>query len=396
MRITPAVELEYRCKQLQQQMAKAGLDAVIILQNSDLFYFTGSIQSGNLYVPLHGQPIYMVRRDAGRARMESGLREVVPFVSMREIPRILAEYGYPVPARIGLELDVLPVNLYERYCAVFPAAAFSDATPIIRLVRMIKSHYEIHILKDAADQADKVYRRAREVIRPGMTDIELAAELEYTARKDGHLGLLRMRAFNGDLLFGHTFSGTDSAVPTYTDTPLGGIGLSPAFGQGASWKRIEPNEPIIVDIAGSFDGYLVDQTRIFAVGGLSDRLRKGYDDMLRIEERMAVMVPERPTWGAVYEECLAMAIEMGYGDQFMGVKGSQVSFVGHGIGVEVDEYPFLARGFNDMTMEPGMVFAFEPKLVFAGEGAAGIENTFYLSEEGLKRLTYSDEKLVIL
>src|SRR5512138_1694430 len=135
MRITPATELEHRCSRLQQQMAAAGLDAVIIVQNADLFYFTGSIQSGNLYVPVHGQPIYMVRRDAGRARMESGLREVVPFVSMRDVPRILAEYGYPEPARIGLELDVLPVNLYERYRATFPAATFSDATPLIRLVR---------------------------------------------------------------------------------------------------------------------------------------------------------------------------------------------------------------------------------------------------------------------
>ncbi|HEY6006989.1 MAG TPA: Xaa-Pro peptidase family protein [Geobacteraceae bacterium] len=396
MRITPATELEHRCSRLQQQIAAAGLDAVIIVQNADLFYFTGTIQSGNLYVPVHGQPLYMVRRDAGRARMESGLKEVIPFGSMRDIPRILGEYGYPVPTRIGLEFDVLPVNFHERYRAVFPAAAFSDATPLIRRVRMIKSHYEIHILKDAADQVDKVYRRAREVIRAGMTDIELAAELEYTARHNGHLGLIRMRAFNGEMVFGHVFSGADAAVPTYTDTPLGGMGLSPAFGQGASWKRIERHEPIIVDFAGSFDGYLVDQTRIFAIGGLSDRLRRGYDDMLRIEERMLTLAAERPAWGRIYDECLALAEQMGYGDQFMGIKGSQVSFVGHGIGIEVDEYPFLARGFNDLTLEPGMVFAFEPKLVFPGEGAVGIENTFYLADEGVKRLTHSDEELVIL
>jgi Xaa-Pro dipeptidase len=396
MRITPAVELEHRCKQLQLRMAEEGLDAVIILQNADLFYFTGTIQSGNLYVPAHGQPLYMVRRDAGRARMESGLKEVIPFGSMRDIPRILAQYGYPAPARIGMELDVLPVNFYERYRRVFPSAAFSDATPLIRLVRMIKSHYEIHILKDAADQVDKVYRRAREVLRPGMTDIELAAELEHTARVNGHLGLIRMRAFNGEMLFGHTFSGADGAVPAYTDTPLGGMGPSPAFGQGASWKRIERNEPVVIDFAGSFDGYLVDQTRVFAVGGVSDRLRRGHDDMLRIQERMTAMAAECPAWGRIYDECLQMAVQMGYADHFMGGRGAQVSFIGHGIGVEVDEYPFLARGFDDMTLAPGMVFAFEPKLVFPGEGAVGIENTFYLSEEGLKRLTHSDEELVIL
>jgi Xaa-Pro dipeptidase len=87
---------------------------------------------------------------------------------------------------------------------------------------------------------------------------------------------------------------------------------------------------------------------------------------------------------------------MGYADNFMGAAGAQVSFIGHGLGVEIDEYPFIARGFNQQELEIGMVFAFEPKVVFPGEGAIGIENTFYLSNEGLKRLTHSSDELVIL
>jgi len=396
MRLTPATELEYRCKKLQERMAADGLDAVIIVQNADLFYFTGSVQSGSLYVPVHGQPLYMVRKDAARARMESGLREVIPFNSMKDIPAILAAHGYPEPRRIGMELDVLPVNFFERYRRVYPHAVFCDATPLIRRVRMIKSHYEIHIMKDAADQVDRVYRRAKEAIREGMTDIELAAELECCARKIGHQGPIRMRAFNGEMFIGHTFSGTDSAVPTYMDTPLGGMGPSPAFGQGASFKPIAPHEPIIVDFAGSVDGYIVDQTRIFAIGGLPDRLRRAYDDMLLIQERMKELAVPGITWGRLYDECLALALEQGYADSFMGAGGSQVSFIGHGVGVEVDEYPFIARGFDDMVLETGMAFAFEPKVVFPGLGAIGIENTFYLSNDGLKQLTYSSEELVIL
>lgn len=396
MRITPAEELAYRCKRLQHYMVEEGLDAVIMLQNADLFYFTGTVQTGNLYVPAEGEPLYMVRKDFMRARMECGLKEVVPFSSMKDIPALLAGYGYPVPARIGMELDVLPVNFFGRYQKVFPAARFSDATPVIRKVRMIKTHYEIHLLQDAANQVDKVNSRVKEVVREGMTDLELAAELEYTARREGHQGLVRMRAFNGEMVYAHVFSGADTAVPAYLDTPLGGMGLNPSFGQGAGYNRIERNEPIIVDFAGSFDGYLVDQTRIFAIGGLSDKLKKGYEDMLKIQERMMVLAPERPTWGRIYEECLDLAVELGYAESFMGRKGAQVSFIGHGLGIEIDEYPFLAKGFNDMTLEPGMVFAFEPKVVFPGEGAIGIENTFYLTESGLKQLTFSDQKLIIL
>lgn len=396
MRITPTSELEYRFRKLQQHMAVEGLDAIIIVQNADLFYFTGTIQSGNLYVPLEGEPLYMVRKDFLRARMESGLREVVPFSSMKDIPMVLANHSYPQPKRIGMELDVLPVNFFERYRNVFRQGEFIDATPLIRKVRMIKTHYEIHILKDAACQVDKVCRRAREIIREGMSDLDLAAELEFTARKEGHQGLLRMRAFNAELFYAHIFSGADSAVPAYMDTPLGGVGPSPAFGQGAGYKKIRRNEPIIVDFAGCLDGYMVDQTRVFAIGGISDRLKRGYEDMLLVQERMMALADNRATWGEIYEECLALAVDQGYADSFMGNKGAQVSFIGHGIGIEIDEYPFLARGFKEMTLETGMVFAFEPKVVFPGEGAIGIENTFYLTDHGLKPLTYSDQELGIL
>jgi Xaa-Pro dipeptidase len=396
MRLTPATELEYRCKKLQAYMLSESLDAVIIVQNADLFYFTGTVQSGNLYVPASGQPLFMVRREAGRARMESGLKEVIPFGSIKDIPAILVQYGYSAPKRIGMELDVLPVNFYERYRTLYPNADFIDATPLIRKVRMIKSHYEIHLMKDAADQVDRVYRRAREIIRIGMTDLDVAAELEYTARKDGHQGLVRMRGFNSDICYGQIFSGTDSAVPSYLDSPLGGMGLNPSFGQGAGLKRIEPNEPVIIDFAGCVDGYLSDQTRVFSIGELPDRLRRAYDDMLKIQELMIQTVEVGMSWGALYDVCFNRAVDMGYADSFMGANSSQVSFIGHGLGVEIDEYPFIARGFNQMSLETGMVFAFEPKAVFPGEGAIGIENTFYMSNEGLKRLTHSSDELVIL
>jgi Xaa-Pro dipeptidase len=229
-----------------------------------------------------------------------------------------------------------------------------------------------------------------------MTDLDVAAELEYTARTQGHQGLIRMRGFNSDICYGQIVSGVDSAVPAYSDTPLGGMGLNPSFGQGAGLKRIEAHEPVIIDFAGCVDGYLSDQTRVFSVGAPSDRMMKAYDDMMEIQALMARNVAVGMNWGALYDICLTTARDMGYGDNFMGALGSQVSFVGHGLGIEIDEYPFIARGFTAMTFEIGMAFAFEPKVVFPGEGAIGIENTFYLSNEGLKRLTHSSDELVIL
>lgn len=396
MRITPASELTARFRKLQALMVPAGFDAVLILQNADLFYFTGSIQQGLLYIPAAGDPLYLVRKDLGRARMECGLKEIVGFSSPRDLAGILGDFGYPLPGKAGMELDVVPVTLFNRFQAVLPHCSFGDASPLIRSVRAVKSSYELEIMKDAALQAEKVYQRAREVIRVGKTDLELAAELEFCARKDGHQGLTRMRGFNSELFYGHIFSGTDSAAPAFLDAPLGGIGVNPSIGQGASYKRIEKFEPITVDMVYTFDGYLVDQTRMFCIGGLPEKLRKAYDDMLKVEEFLKSIARPGIPWGALYEDCYRLAVDLGYKDHFMGASGAQVSFIGHGIGVEVDEYPFIARGFKDLVLEENMTFAFEPKAVFPELGAVGIENTFWVGRDGLKHLTFSSEELVVL
>ncbi|HBT82383.1 MAG: peptidase M24 [Desulfuromonadales bacterium GWD2_61_12] len=396
MRITPASELKNRIAKLQSLMQRDGLDAVLMLQNADLFYFTGSIQAGLLYIPASGEPLYLVRKEISRARMESGLKEILPFKSPKDVPALLAEFGYPQPQKIGMELDVVPVELYQRFAKVFEGCSIVGATHQIRTVRAVKSKYEIEIMKDAALQIDRVCQRAREVIREGMTDLELAAELEFCARKQGHQGISRMRGFNSELFYGHIFSGADSAVPAYLDAPLGGLGLNPSIGQGASYKKIGRNEPIIVDFAGAFDGYLADQTRVFCLGGLPDQLKKAYDDMLAIEMKLKEIARPGVAWGDIYDQCYQLACDLGYKEVFMGNPGAQVSFIGHGIGIEIDEYPFIARGFKDQVLEEFMVFAFEPKAVFAGLGAVGIENTFWLEKEGLKHITFTSEELVVL
>ncbi len=360
MRITPTTELKNRIEKLQKEIIIHKLDAVFMIQNADLFYFTGSIQQGALYIPAEGEAIYLVRKDFARARMESGLKEVVPFKSPRDIPGVLADFGYSMPETLGMELDAVPVTVTERFKKGLGDCVISDATPLIRNVRAVKSDYEINIMKDAAVIVDKVCKRAVEVIREGMTDLELAAELEFVARKDGHQGMVRMRGFNGELFDGHTVSGPDSAVPTYSDTPLGGVGLSPAFPQGESYKRIRRNQPITVDFVAVFDGYIVDQTRMFSIGELPDKLTKAYADMTIIQEHAKQIAKPGVSWGGLYDECLQMACDMGYQDHFMGTKGAQVSFIGHGVGVELDEYPFIARGLNDYELQENMTFAFEP------------------------------------
>ena len=137
--------------------------------------------------------------------------------------------------------------------------------------------------------------------RPGRTVWQLAPEPESCARQAGHQGLTRMRGFNSELFYGHVFSGADSAAPAFNDTPLGGLGATPAIAQGASYNRTKKKEPIIVDFAGAFDGYLVDQTRVFCIGGLPEPLLKAYDDMLRIEQHLKQIARPGVAWGEIQE-----------------------------------------------------------------------------------------------
>lgn len=396
MQITPDVELTRRFQALQQLMVEQALDGIILLQNSDLFYFTGSIQRGIYYLPVVGEPVYLVIKDFDRACRESQLGCVRKISSIRQLVDHLSDLGLPVPQRVGMELDVLPVQQFKRYQKLLPEAEISDVSHLLRTVRAIKSDYEIEIMATSAELADKTYEYAKKIIQPGMSEIAVAAELECFARKEGHQGVIRFRSFNSELYFGHIFSGDTGAVPAYLDAPLGGAGLNPAVGQGSSIKPIMTGEPIIIDFIIARDGYLVDQTRTLSVGSLTDSLQRAYADMVRIQEKLCDIARPGIAWGDIYQQCFDFADELGYKDNFMGFSGAQVSFIGHGIGIEVDEYPFIARGFDDAILEKNMTFAFEPKAVFPGIGAVGIENTWKVTETGITRLTYADEDLVIL
>ena len=394
--MTPASEIRNRVARVQARMAGAGIDAMLVLQTSDLFWLAGSIQQGALWVPASGEPLYMVRKDLGRAREESGLARIVPLRSPKDLAGCLAEAGLAQASRVGMELDVVPVSVFRRWEAVLGGATITDASPLLRAVRSVKSAWEVERMRASAVVSAGVFAHAAEVLRPGISEIEFAAALEHEARRLGHQGFVRMRAFNAELFYGHIFAGPDSAMPGPYDTPLGGRGPGPAVGQGAGPRRIGEREPVVVDLATAVDGYLADQTRTLCIGGLPDELVAAYADMVRIQDRMVEVARPGLAWGRVYDECLALARSLGHADRFMGPAGSQVSFIGHGVGVELDEPPFIARGFADSILEPGMTFAFEPKVVFPGVGAVGVEDTFLVTGDGVERLTLGPRDLVVV
>ncbi len=393
---TPKAELDRRIEELQHYLQRNEVDAALILQRVDLFYFSGTIQQGNLYIPARGKPLLMANKSSERARAESAISRIVNLDSPKRIFDILNTEGYPLPRRIGLELDVLPTNLYFTYRKLFPDAEMVDISLPIRMIRAVKSEYEIDIIRQAAAFSDRIAGSVADVLREGMSELEVAGRVEAEARKLGHQGIVRMRLWGSEMFYGHLMAGPSAAVPSFLSSPTGGSGASPAVAQGPGYRAIRRHEPVLFDYVFAYNGYLSDHARIFSLGQVPAELLEAHAAMLAIQEVVKTVARPGVTAGAVYEQACAKADEFGYADHFMGAAGKErIRFIGHGIGLEVDEFPFLAMG-QKLELQAGMIIALEPKAIFPGKGVVGIENTHVVTTDGLEQFgTFPDEITVI-
>ncbi|MGQ9512684.1 M24 family metallopeptidase [Thermodesulfitimonas sp.] len=378
-------EISRRVQGFQQRLQAEGITAALLTQSADILYYSGTCQSGHLYIPAVGEPVFMVRRDYEQAHLTAALKNVVPLQRFGEIPETLSSFGLPKPEVLGYEGDVLPVSIYLRYQKLFPGTRFIDVSRFIRQQRAVKSLYEIEILAEGGRRLDQMLAAVPRVAAVGRTEVEMAGLLEGEARRLGHQGLVRFRGMNYDFFMGHLLTGPSGAAPSFFDGPVCGPGLDPSFAFGAGWRRLKADEPLYVDYGFAYRGYITDATRVFVIGELNGRLARAHAVALEIQA--AVLEAARPgvTGGALYELAVAMAQKADLADNFQGWR-QPVRFIGHGVGLELNELPVLAAGVEE-PLTPGMVFALEPKFVFPGEGAVGIENTVVMTENGVKRLT---------
>lgn len=401
VQMTPKSELEARAARLQTLLREEGLDGVLATQNADVFYLGGVVQQAQVYLPLEGPLVLMVRKHVGRSRMVSQLPagSVVGVRSLKELPGIIQAAGGN-PRRIGFELDTLPVSIFQAYeKALAPLGAeLVDASSLFRRVRARKSEYEIEQIRRAADIAEVGVQAAAEKLREGVTEVELAAHVEAATRIAGHSGAVRIRAYGQEMHMGHLLAGSSGSLASFMNSPTGGYGPGPWAPYGAGRRPIERGEPVLLDYSGEWGGYIADQTRMLSIGSLSRFWLDSYDAMREVLLYLEREVKPGITSGDVYHMALSCAESLGYGANFMGPPdeespGQKVLFVGHGVGLELDEWPPLQRG-TSAALEEGMVLAIEPKVIFSGRGAIGIEDTFHLTADGLIALTHSSRDII--
>lgn len=370
-----------RIAAFQAALAERGVSGALVLPAVDVLWLAGTRQNGVLWVPAAGAPALLVRRSLARARAESAVEDVRPFPPSRDLARALGARG-----KVAVALEMVPAATVEFWRRQLPEAEIVDAGPFLRTRRSVKSPAEIEILREAARRMCGAMAEIPAFLRAGVRELDLSAEIELRLRRAGNEGVPRLRAFNAELFLGLAVSGDGAAEPGYFDGPVVGRGLSAAYPQGASERIVQEGEPILLDFTFVHRGYVVDMTRLAACGPLDPGIERAFEVARAIHDEIARNLRPGVRCAALWEHARAMSEQARLGDFFMGPPGDQVRFVGHGVGLELDELPVLAPGF-DAPLEAGQAVALEPKFVFPGIGAAGLENTFLVTERGGEKLT---------
>ena len=382
-------ELELKWRRIQQAMRQEEADGCLLTMNMNLYYVSGQVFNGYFYLPAEGRPYWFVKR---LTIPETNQVHVIR--KPEQIPDFFRDLNLAMPRKLLLEADELSYNEYIRLQHVFRAEATGNASALIRHIRMIKTPWEIEQMRISARKHEAVYREIPACYRPGMRDIELQIEIEKRMRVHGSLGYFRAFGSNMDIFMGSLLAGENAGEPSPFDFALGGTGMHASGPLGANGTVLEEGTTVMADMSGNYTAYQTDMTRVFSIGKLPDRAYRVHRVALEIHARMERAAKPGVPCAELYRDALAMAGQEGLEDCFMGTR-FQAKFVGHGVGLEINELPVLTTRSKDI-LQPGMTFAFEPKFVLAGIGAVGIENTFLVTDSGVEKMTLLDENIIEL
>ncbi len=388
----PVSELESRQEALSNSLAEMGHQSILIDDPVELYWLTGGRQNSILLVGSRDSGIqtkHWVRRSLDRAIFESGGGD--------------SPHETESQPRMGLLCDALE----SAGCTEKPAmlagkvpndrwsflnskisglsGESSDATGILYSLREVKSDWEIRMHRESGEVNKRMFDAVYEIGGVGCTELELAAAADSVSRAAGFGGRIRMRRWPMDCDRVVVAAGRSGSVPSYFDSAIGGVGASPISPMGAGFAKVREGEPVLVDIVHLHRGYVSDCTRIFSAGRLSDEWVSRLGDMIEIKENVVQMLGNGESCSAAWIKGSEMASEMGHSGNLMGMQPDQSSFLGHSVGLELDESPVVALGF-DRELQVGGTMAVEPKVIHE-DGAIGNEDTWVRTDEGMECLT---------
>lgn len=294
-----------------------------------------------------------------------------------------------------LEGDELSFSEYQRLAACFPnAEVLPCGSSLIRQARSVKTLWEMETFRRSAQAHAAAYSVIPQLYQTGMSDVQLSIEVERAMRQQGCLGIFRVFGQSMEIFMGSVLSGDNAQEASPYDFALGGKGVDGSIPGGACGRTIAQGESVMVDMGGNFFGYMCDMSRVFSVGKLPQQAYDAHQCCLDIQEEVAAAAKPGISCESLYQLAIDRVTKAGFADCFMGTK-QQAKFIGHGIGLEINEAPVLAPRIKQ-ELEPGMVFALEPKIVVPGVGPVGIENSWAVTAEGVEKLTKAPEEIIDL
>ena len=389
----PVSELESRLQYLKQKLSDEGVGFALIQTPVDLYYFTGSRQNGTLVVSSNQeiQPTYYVRRSYSRAVWECGDGDspilIEKFPRMREFSEIVQKAG--CSGDIGIQFGELPhsfANLFVKNLS--DIANFVDITNMVHKIREVKSDWEVSMMQEAASIQRKMFDSILSAGKEGLTELDLVAQSDKISRENGFGGIVQMRRYPMMCNRGVVLAGRSGGVTSFFDSAVGGSGPHPLAGFGAGFGKIKPHEPVLVDLVHVHRGYVVDATRMFSLGSLERKWMQRLDDMLEIRDSVVSGLGKGYDCSKVWDDCFAKAVEMGHESNLMGLPPDQSKFLGHSVGLQLDESPVVAKGF-DRPLPVGGTMAIEPKVVYP-EGSIGTEDTWIRTKDGMTNISMGD------
>lgn len=382
-------DLQVKWDRMQQAMRKIKADACLLSVDVNLYYTTGRIFSGYFYLPAEGAPWFFVKRP-------NGLNDDhIEYIRKPEqIAEIFTARGIKMPEKLLLEADELTYNDYIRLQTIFNPKETGNATALMRNLREIKTPWEISQFRISADKHAQTYSEITECFRPGITDLEFQFEIEKRMRQNGSIGIFRAFGANMDIFMGSILAGENAEAPSPFDFALGGNGMDASCPLGANGTVLKDGTAIMVDMAGNYTPYMTDMTRVFSVGKLTEEAYRIHQTSLTIQHEIENIARPGVVCSELYNIAAGIAEKEGFAANFMGTK-QQAKFVGHGIGIQINELPVLAPRSKE-ELQPNMIFALEPKFVIPGVGAVGIENSFLVTETGIEKLTHFEEEIIQL
>lgn len=385
----PKTEADKRLQRLQQIIPTMQAEACIITSSVNQYWLTGFIFDGYILVYASGDPLLFVKRPSGL----SG-DNVIPIRKPEQIPGLLLEAGLQVPKRVLLESEVISFNAALRLQAALEMPEVENVSAAIRKIRSVKSEYELNQICESAAIHKNVYDLIPSLYRKGMTDLALQIEIERQMRLHGSMGIFRSYGENMDIHMGSILAGDNAQAASPFDYALGGAGITPLLPLGANGTKLLPGTTLMVDMAGNYRPYMDDMTRTYVIEHAPDVAYKAHQVSLEIvraiEETTKAGVPCAELWHLAEKIVKENKLEA----CFMGT-AQQSKFVGHGVGLEINEPPVLTPRSKEV-LESGMAFALEPKFVLPGIGAVGIENTYIVHDDRLEKVTLCEESLIIL